>query len=383
MTRRYLRVGGAGPFIYDDEDTITDDEYGYADGEPYKAFQTDGSMAVANLNLDELTISGLTALRLIATDALKKVVSVASLTAWIAGTADQLTVTDDGDGTVTLSIPSSFLTGNILGTLNQVIVTDNGDGSVTLSLPQDLDTNADVTFDTLVLDQLKIILDNGKILLGAGDDASIYYDGTDFWLKTDEVAASDLKIACGTNKTLELQQPVYEDLQVSISNIKLPPAQEPSDVLYDCGVVGGVTFPFLGFALNEYIYFDVQTSHSMKLNTVLENHIHFILPNTTNIGDKFKFQLDVIAAGINGQWTVPTGSPFAGEHTVAADDDTYHRYLDIADIPASNTTVSTIYKCKLTRVAATSDEYGSEVYITFTDCHYQKNTMGSRQENSK
>jgi hypothetical protein len=34
--------------------------------------------------------------------------AVSSLTSWIAGTANQLTVTDDGDGTVTLSLPSAL-----------------------------------------------------------------------------------------------------------------------------------------------------------------------------------------------------------------------------------------------------------------------------------
>lgn len=53
MTRRYIRVGGAGPFIYDDADTITDDEYGYADGEPYKACQTDGAITTTRDPVDD------------------------------------------------------------------------------------------------------------------------------------------------------------------------------------------------------------------------------------------------------------------------------------------------------------------------------------------
>ena len=193
----------------------------------------------------------------------------------------------------------------------------------------------------------------------------------------------DLLLDCGANKTLELTQPVYEDLQVSISNIKVPTSNAPASRLYNHGIGGGVTFPVLGFTVGDYIYFDIQTSHSMKLNTILDNHIHYVLPNTTNIGDKFQFQLDVIAAGINTQWALPVGSPFSSEHTIAANDNTYHRLLEIADIPASNDTVSTIYKCKLSRIAATANEYGSEVYMEFTDCHYQKDTMGSRQEGSK
>ena len=100
-------------------------------------------------------------------------------------------------------------------------------------------------------------------------------------------------------------------------------------------------------------------------------------------GDRFKFQLDVIVAPIGGGWSVPTGSPFASEVLMSADLSNAHRLEDIADIPASNTTVSTIYKFKLTRVDASADEYAGEVYLEFTDCHFQKDTIGSRQEGAK
>jgi len=176
---------------------------------------------------------------------------------------------------------------------------------------------------------------------------------------------------------------MYEDLQVSISNIRIPVSNAPTERLYDCGIPGGVTFPFLGFDVNNYIYFDLQTSHGMKLNTILDSHIHYTLPNTTDIGDRFQFKIDVIVAGINSQWNVPSGSPFTAEFQVAANDNTYHRLADIADITASNTTISTIYKCKFTRIAATIDEYASEIYISFIDSHYPKNSIGSRTESSK
>jgi hypothetical protein len=184
------------------------------------------------------------------------------------------------------------------------------------------------------------------------------------------------------HSNIRLLDTVYDDLQVSISNIRIPAANAPTERLYDGGT-GGVTFPFLGFAVGDYIYFDLQTSHSMKLNTILDFHIHFSLPNTTDISDKFKFQLDVVAAPIGGQWAEPTGTPFTAEHTIVANDNTYHRIMDIADIPAVNTTVSTVYKCKLTRIAASGDEYGSEVYVTFADSHYEKDTMGSATESAK
>lgn len=255
--------------------------------------------------------------------------------------------------------------------------------TVELSLYLLKDGTRDLTGPWSITQQIKFHADSLKALFGAGDDASVYYDGTYMVVKTNEVAASDLKLVTGAAKTLLLDSVVYDDLQVSISNVRVPPANAPTERFYNFGIGGGVTFPTLGFDVGDYLYFDIQSSHAMKLSTVLSNHFHFTLPNTTNIGDKAQFQLDVIAAGINGQWAVPTGSPFTTEITVAANDNTYHRIKEVADIPAVNTTVSTLYKCKLTRIAATASEYGSEVYVNFIDCHYQKDTVGSRQQTSK
>jgi len=164
-------------------------------------------------------------------------------------------------------------------------------------------------------------------------------------------------------------------MQVGLGSIRRPGSSDPTWRSYNHGIGGGVVFDVLGFSVNDYVTFDVQTSHSMKLNTMLDCHIHFILPNTTNIDDKFQFQLDVIVAGIGSAFAVPTGSPYTAEHTIVSGDNTDHGYLEIADIPPYNTTVSTIYTCKLTRIAASADEYGSEVYLKYIDCHYQKDTM--------
>lgn len=55
-----------------------------------------------------LTLSGLTASRLIQTNASKVLTSVSDLTSWITGTTNQITVADDGDGTVTLATPQDI-----------------------------------------------------------------------------------------------------------------------------------------------------------------------------------------------------------------------------------------------------------------------------------
>lgn len=56
----------------------------------------------------DLKVTALTASRLIATASDKLMSSVSALTAWIAGTTNEITVTDDGDGSVTLSLPTTI-----------------------------------------------------------------------------------------------------------------------------------------------------------------------------------------------------------------------------------------------------------------------------------
>ena len=58
-----------------------------------------------------VSLSGLTASKLLATDADSKLTSVSNLASWIAGTTNQLTVTDDTDGSITLSLPQNIHTG--------------------------------------------------------------------------------------------------------------------------------------------------------------------------------------------------------------------------------------------------------------------------------
>jgi hypothetical protein len=63
----------------------------------------DGTITISLPNA--IKLDGATASRLLATDGSKKTTS-ADLASWIAGTSDEITVTDDGDGTVTLSLPN-------------------------------------------------------------------------------------------------------------------------------------------------------------------------------------------------------------------------------------------------------------------------------------
>ena len=148
----------------------------------------------------------------------------------------------------------------------------------------------------------------------------------------------------------------WNDLDVALSSARRPAVNAPTWRNYDFEIVGGVAYEVLGFGVNDYIEFTVQTSHAMKLSTILDNHIHWSISGD-DADDRFQFQLDVIAAAIDVAFAVPTGSPFTMEKVLVGNETGKHNYLDLAEIPAFNTTVSSLALCRLTRIAATQDEY--------------------------
>lgn len=78
----------------------------------------------------ELTLTGLTASRLVASDADKQLEST-DLTDWVAGTDNQVEVADDGDGSLTLSLSDDLIItdltteGTIDASAGKVLVEDN------------------------------------------------------------------------------------------------------------------------------------------------------------------------------------------------------------------------------------------------------------------
>jgi len=77
---------------------------------PHAISQDDGVFVFPGVDIGTARVSSLTATRLVAADGAKSLVS-ASLADWVTGTANQITVTDGGDGTITLSTPQDIHTG--------------------------------------------------------------------------------------------------------------------------------------------------------------------------------------------------------------------------------------------------------------------------------
>jgi hypothetical protein len=173
------------------------------------AFNRDAQKAITKLSsfyfgptgsptFAQLTLTGLTTNRLIYADGSNELTSVANLSSWIAGTANEINVADDGDGTITIGIVDPLIVSKggtgvatlidhgillgsgtdaitslgvatngqlpigstgadpvlatLTGTTNQITVT-NGAGTITLSTPQDIDTSCDFQANTVDINQ--------------------------------------------------------------------------------------------------------------------------------------------------------------------------------------------------------------------------------------
>ncbi|NIX01380.1 MAG: hypothetical protein GWN13_24710, partial [Phycisphaerae bacterium] len=63
------------------------------------------SIDANDIDVNNLTIGTLTASRIVATDGSKKLVSISDFTLWVGGTSNRITVSNDGDGTITITTP--------------------------------------------------------------------------------------------------------------------------------------------------------------------------------------------------------------------------------------------------------------------------------------
>jgi len=69
---------------------------------------TSDSQVLTSKSLTSPIITNLTASRIVYSDGTKSLQSIANLASWVAGTSNQIIVTDDGDGTITLSGPQDL-----------------------------------------------------------------------------------------------------------------------------------------------------------------------------------------------------------------------------------------------------------------------------------
>lgn len=172
---------------------------------------------------------------------------------------------------------------------------------------------------------------------------------------------------------------VYNDLQFSVSQGKIPTSNNPTWAALTTNTGEW------GFGVDEYI--DLESNelpHSWAEGTVGDFHLHLSVPNANSSGSSQYIKATCYIAYVNasGVWTetsltaekeIPTG-------TVALQ----NFYLDLGDVSFAGLTIGTQVKCRIKRIAATTGtEYPSDAFFHQVGTHLENDTVGSRTETAK
>jgi hypothetical protein len=147
--------------------------------------------------LNSAIVEDLTASRLVASDANQGLVS-ADLSSWVAGTADQVIVTDDTDGSITLSLPQSIATGSS-PTFAGVTVTGLAPGRVVfVGASDELVDDSDFTFASDVLTINGSTFGNNVTIAG-----NLTVQGTTTQIDTTNLLVADAKIVISSGSVVD------------------------------------------------------------------------------------------------------------------------------------------------------------------------------------
>jgi hypothetical protein len=225
---------------------------------------------------------------------------------------------------------------------------------------------------------IKIPADNQKLQFGTGNDMEISYDGTDAKITTDLVAPSDLVIDCGTDKTIELAETVWDDMRTPVQSLKLSGVKPPSWTAW----LGGQVLGFSDQAIEgneEEVFFTLQLPHGYKEGTDIMPHVHWVGSDTAtgNVCWKMGYTWANIASAF-GASAVVTG---LGANSSTANT---HILTELTDLTGTGKTASSMLNCSLRRNSSNAaDTYTGSAYLLEFDVHYEIDTIGSRTELAK
>ena len=206
----------------------------------------------------------------------------------------------------------------------------------------------------------------------------LQYNNTDESLGS---KVSDLTILTPANKTLVLQQPVWDDLRVPISAIRVGSAFPPDFSAW----LGNLMLYWFDPTSAEQVYFVAQLPHKYKSETDLHPHVHWVPKSTGGAGEVVSWGLEYTWASI-GQ-TFPSPTTIYGNTHTPADDPVVQDRQYLTELTAisgtGKTTVSSMLVCRRFRDATgagATDDYTDDAGLLEFDFHFQIDTQGSRQE---
>ncbi len=218
------------------------------------------------------------------------------------------------------------------------------------------------------------------LTLGIGQDMLVHYDGVDGNIDTSLIAPSDLEITCGAQKTLELQNTVWKDVNMGAGTLSGPPGLQPGTANYVDEVGADTGIATVGIAVGEGLSGNFEMQHDYKEGSNIVFHVHWqgiAVPAGT---DNVKWQL-TYTIGKQGGTTLDAVTTITVETGIAARYGFYRS--NFAAIVGTDIDVEDQFLFTIQRVAASANEYGGEALLATVGIHYEVDTLGSRQIDAK
>jgi hypothetical protein len=137
------------------------------------------------------------------------------------------------------------------------------------------------------------------------------------------------------------------------------------------------------FAVDDEMHIIVQLPHSLKLNTDVYPHVHWMPDEAANDGDQVSWELFATWANVGTEFLSGYSMITAvGEESLTGIQAWTHLKTLLTSVtPAANQGgISSIIIARLRRKAASAQEYGGKAVYLGLDFHIENDTDGSRQE---
>lgn len=198
-------------------------------------------------------------------------------------------------------------------------------------------------------------------------------------IKTDTTTATDLTVITGTEKTLVLATPVYNDANVGGLALRAGATTPPITQWVDnagnnTGVYG------LGFAVNDEANGSIEIPHDYKEGTDLVFHLHWGANNAPSGTDYVKWQLTYFITGPEDTTPAPP-TPLVKE--TAYDTQYEHMICNFTAITGTNLKIGDQFNFNIKRITADGDAYAGVAIMETIGFHYQCDTVGSRTITAK
>lgn len=119
-----------------------------------------------------------------------------------------------------------------------------------------------------------------------------------------------------------------------------------------------------------------QTSHSAKNEGAHKLHVHWEQPDSTERAFTYQYRVQGNGMAKETTWSSPVTVTSTVGNAFAYTSGTLNQITVLGDIPTTGKGLSAIVQVRLTR----SDSNSGNICITSVDSHYEKDTVGSRQE---